>query len=56
MVFKIVIKIIFFAVVIALSVWMLTINTLEAKTKRQIIIGFVLWILGLYIGLGISSL
>ena len=50
-----IIKIILLIMFIALSIWMLAINCITAKTKSQIIIGLGLWILGLYVGLGISS-
>ena len=49
-------KIILLIIFIALSIWLLTINTITAKTKTQIIIGLGLWILGFYIGLGVASL
>lgn len=49
-------KIILIIIFVALSVWMLTVNCKVAQTKTQIIIGLGLWILGLYIGLVVSSL
>lgn len=51
-----IVKIILVIIFIALSVWMLTVNCKVAQTKTQIIIGLGLWILGLYIGLGVASL